>query len=87
MILHLKVKPNQRFNKIEKITEGWQIKLSAPPIDGKANENLIRFLAEIFELPKSAVILKKGINTKFKTIEIFANEDFILNVLENESKK
>ncbi len=87
MILHLKVKPNQRFNKIEKITEGWQIKLSAPPIDGKANENLIRFLAEIFELPKSAVILKKGINTKFKTIEIFANEDLILNVLENESKK
>ena len=87
MILHLKVKPNQRFNKIEKITEGWQIMLSAPPIDGKANENLIRFLAEIFELPKSAVILKKGINTKFKTIEIFATEDFILNVLENESKK
>lgn len=86
-MLHLKVKANQRFNKIEKSAEGWQIRLSAPAIDGKANENLVRFLAEILALPKSAIVLKKGLSTPYKTLEITAEDEYVFNVLENESKK
>ena len=53
MVLYVKVKPNQRFDKVEKIADNWQIRLKAPATDGKANEHLIVFLGEILNLPKS----------------------------------
>ena len=37
-----------------------KIAVHAPPIEGRANEALIAFLAEVFRLPKSAVELKSG---------------------------
>ncbi|MFN8166056.1 MAG: DUF167 domain-containing protein [Bacteroidia bacterium] len=82
MLLYLKVKPNQRFDKVEKTPEGWQIRLHAPAVDGQANEHLIAFLAELFRLPKSAIRLKKGFTGRHKCLEINAEEGFILNLLE-----
>ena len=40
--------------------EAVKICITAPPVDGKANEALIRFLAALFKLPKSAVTLEAG---------------------------
>ena len=37
-----------------------KIAVQAQPIEGRANEALIEFLAEIFSLPKNAVVLKSG---------------------------
>lgn len=87
MILHLKVKPNQRFDKIEQIPEGWQVRLHAPAVDGKANEHLIQYLAKTLKLPKSAIELKKGLTNKFKTLEIQAEEEFVIKVLTEEASK
>jgi uncharacterized protein (TIGR00251 family) len=43
-----------------------KIAVHAPPLEGRANEALIAFLAETFSLPKSAVELKSGETSRSK---------------------
>ncbi len=50
--------------------DALKIRLAAPPVDGKANEALIRFVAETLGLPKSAVNLKSGQTSRRKVLEI-----------------
>ena len=40
--------------------EAVKISITAPPVDGKANEALTAFLAKFFHLPKAAVVLEAG---------------------------
>ncbi len=82
MLLYLKIKPNQRFDRIEKSGSDWLIRLKAPAIDGKANEQLIKYLSELLGLPKSKIVLKKGQSSRIKCIEIDAETDFVNQRLE-----
>lgn len=50
--------------------DALKIRLAAPPVDGKANEALIRFVAEQLKLAKSAVTLKSGHTSRRKVLEI-----------------
>lgn len=50
--------------------DALKIRLAAPPVDGKANEALIRFVAETLGLPKSAVHLKSGQTSRRKVLEV-----------------
>ena len=50
--------------------DALKIRLSAPPVDGKANEALIKFVAETLKLPKSAVSLKSGQTSRRKVLEV-----------------
>lgn len=50
--------------------DALKIRLAAPPVDGKANEALIRFVADTLGLAKSAVILKSGQTSRRKVLEI-----------------
>ncbi|MGB8029620.1 MAG: DUF167 domain-containing protein [Terracidiphilus sp.] len=43
-----------------------KVAAQAPPLDGRANEALIEFLAEIFDLPKNAVVLASGESSRSK---------------------
>ena len=83
MLLFVKVKPNQRFDKVEKSGNEWQIRLKAPAVDGKANEHLVQYLAVVLGLPKSKIILKKGLQAKYKCLEIFADDKEVLAKLES----
>lgn len=47
-----------------------KIRLAAPPVDGAANEELVRFVAELLKVPKSAVTITAGLTAKRKTLEI-----------------
>ena len=45
MYLQIKIKPNSKVNLLQKDPAGqWVMKVKAPPVDGKANEEVIRFL-------------------------------------------
>ena len=81
MLLRLKVKPNQRFNRIEKQGEEFVVRIKAPAEDGKANAQLVSYLSDILDLPKSAIHIKKGITSKIKLLEISATENFVLEKL------
>jgi uncharacterized protein (TIGR00251 family) len=50
--------------------DALKIRLAAPPVDGKANEALVRFVAEALSLPKSAVNLKSGQTSRRKVLEV-----------------
>jgi uncharacterized protein (TIGR00251 family) len=60
-ILKVKVKPNSKQQSIEAEPDGsFKICLKSPPVDGKANQELIKLLAKKFNLKKSEITIKSG---------------------------
>lgn len=69
--LECQVSPNGKKSEILKATDDiLRIRLQAPPVDGKANEALIRFVAERCGLPKSRVNITHGHTSRRKRLEI-----------------
>ncbi len=69
--LTLHIQPGARKTEVAgRHGEALKIRLAAPPVDGKANEALLRFVAETLGLPKSAVSLKSGQTSRRKVLEI-----------------
>ena len=65
------VKPNSKQQSIKEETNGsFTIHLKSPPVDGKANEELIKILRKQFDLPKSKIRIKSGLSSRQKLIEI-----------------
>ncbi|MEZ6121922.1 MAG: DUF167 family protein [Planctomycetaceae bacterium] len=52
-----------------------KISITAPPVDGKANAHLIKYLAKQFQVPRSQVTVISGDTTRDKTVQIDAPED------------
>lgn len=50
--------------------DGWKVRLAAPPVDGKANEALIRLLADEFNCAPSLIRIVKGQTGKVKVVEV-----------------
>jgi len=74
MIIQIKVKPNSRASRLEQHEDGtWRAQLKSPPVDGKANEELIALVAKHFKRPKSEVSIKSGASTRLKLVQIREN--------------
>jgi hypothetical protein len=59
-----------------------KIRLAAPPVDGGANRELVRFLAKAVGVPRSAVTVVSGESSRNKVVEIEgADPAFVLKVL------
>lgn len=75
-LLHVKITPNSSQNKVcgiykdEKSHEYLTIRIAAQPIDGKANEELIKFLAKILQIPKSKFEIVGGETAKIKVVKV-----------------
>ncbi len=76
MILTLRISPNASKNEIIKEETGIKVKITAQPIDGKANKALIDFLSKQFKIPKSYFEIVRGESSKDKTILIKSTEKF-----------
>ncbi len=50
--------------------DGWKLDLAAPPVDGKANEECIRYFAELARVPKSRVRIVTGLTSRTKVVDI-----------------
>jgi uncharacterized protein (TIGR00251 family) len=71
MILTIKVVPRARKNEIVGYENGvLKVRLKAVPEKGEANEELIDFLAEELELPKSSLTLVRGHTSRIKHVKI-----------------
>jgi len=81
MMIYVKVKPNQRFDRVEKSGNDWQIRLKAPATEGKANEHLIDYLSEVLGFAKSKIRLVKGHQSRLKGIEIDSEEAVVMEKL------
>jgi uncharacterized protein len=70
-IIHVKVKPNARVSTLEEGGGGpWLAQLKSPPVDGKANKELVTLIARHFGCPKSAVSIKSGASGRMKLVKI-----------------
>lgn len=73
-ILQVKVKPNAKRQSIEHTDAGlWIVHLQSPPVDGKANQELIQVLSKTFKVAKSKIQIKSGASARLKLIEIDAD--------------
>jgi uncharacterized protein len=71
MLLRIKVKPGSKRPRIDEDASGaLTVHLKSPPVDGKANEELVSVLASRYGVPKSHVRIKSGLAARNKTIEI-----------------
>jgi uncharacterized protein len=71
MLVSVRVKPNSKKPRIERAEDGTLVAyLRSPPVEGKANQELIARLAERFGIPKSRVRIKSGLASKTKLVEV-----------------
>ncbi|HET6905630.1 MAG TPA: DUF167 domain-containing protein [Rhodanobacteraceae bacterium] len=70
-IIEVRVKPNARASALEHAADGsWRAQLKSPPVDGKANAELIALVADWFGCPKSAVSIRSGASGRTKRVKI-----------------
>ena len=70
-VIQVKVKPSSRTSQFEQNEDGtWLAQLKSPPIDGRANEELIALIAKHFECRKAAVSIKSGASGRMKLVRI-----------------
>lgn len=75
LTVSLKISPNASKNEIIKTEDGVKVKITAPPVDGKANKSLIEFLSKTFKIPKSSIEILRGETSKEKTLLIKITDD------------
>jgi uncharacterized protein (TIGR00251 family) len=71
IIINIRLIPRASANKITGILDNAiKIRLQAPPVDGKANKALIKFLSKLFKIPASHITLISGETNRNKRILI-----------------
>lgn len=69
--IEVRLKPGSKLNRIELSPEGlFDIKITSRPIEGKANEHLIKFLAKEMKVPKSSIAITVGSHSRTKVVSI-----------------
>ncbi len=69
--IEVQVQPNASQNKVVRLDNGvWHLKIAAPPVKGKANQELSKFLSDILGVSKSSLRIVKGATSKRKVIAI-----------------
>jgi uncharacterized protein (TIGR00251 family) len=53
--------------------DGIKVRITAPPVEGKANKGLVRFLAREWNLAPSSIEIVRGHHTREKTLKILGN--------------
>lgn len=76
MIIRVRVIPNAKHSEVmNRVGSIVRVRIASPAVEGKANDELIEFLAEFFEVPKKQVSILRGEKGKEKTIQIEGRPD------------
>lgn len=71
MKIIVRVKPNSRKNEVRPIADNtFLVRVTAPPVEGKANEMVIELLSEFFDKPKRLFSIVHGTTSREKIVEI-----------------
>src|SRR5258705_7560742 len=89
--LIFKVRVVPRASRSELVGEhdgALRVRIAAPPVDGAANDELVRLLAQAFGVPRSAIDITGGHAAKLKTVCVAGGRAVVLksNVQSPESK-
>jgi hypothetical protein len=71
LTVQLRVTPNGRRSEVLDATgDRLRVRIAAPAVDGKANDELVRLVAEVFGVRRSAVTIVAGQRARMKTVVI-----------------
>ena len=80
-LINIKISPNAKKKKKIKTDNETKVKITAQPVDGKANKALVEFLSKFFKIPKTSIQIVKGETSKDKKILIKTNIEEKINEL------
>ncbi len=71
MRITVRVKPNAKKKQIVLLEDGsYTVSVTVPPIEGKANEQLVEVLAEYFDKRKRDITIVRGVTGRLKVVEV-----------------
>jgi hypothetical protein len=71
LLLELRIQPRASDSAFAgRFGERVRVRLKAPPVDGRANEALVEFLAREFGVPKAAVTIERGHGSRDKRVRL-----------------
>ncbi|MEY4325883.1 MAG: hypothetical protein RIS24_2054 [Verrucomicrobiota bacterium] len=71
IVLTLKVIPRSSVNAVAGVqADALKLKITAPPVDSAANAEVVRFLAQVLDVPRSAVQLLRGATSRHKQVQV-----------------
>ena len=87
--LTVKVHPRAKRTALTgRLGDAWKLALAAPPVDGKANDECVRFFAEFTKVPRSRVRIVIGQTSRTKVVEIEGlTQPELEALLENRSRR
>ncbi|QOJ33334.1 MAG: DUF167 domain-containing protein [Gammaproteobacteria bacterium] len=69
--LQVRVRPRSRASSLEQAADGsWVARLKSPPVDGKANAELLALVADHFGCSRSAVRIRAGASGRIKLVQV-----------------
>jgi uncharacterized protein (TIGR00251 family) len=72
----VKVHPRAKRSAVTgRLGEAYKLDLTAPPLEGKANDECIRFFAGLAGVPRDAVRIVKGLSGRTKVVEVDGLDD------------
>lgn len=75
LLLVLHVQPGAKRSEVSGLHgDALKIRLAAPPIEGRANDALLRFVADRFGVPLRNVELQKGAQSRHKVVRVCGSE-------------
>jgi hypothetical protein len=75
LTLTLHIQPGAKRSEIAGLHgEALKIRLAAPPIEGRANEALLRFIADLFAVPLRQVELRQGGQSRHKVVAVSGSQ-------------
>ncbi len=70
MRIKVRLRPNARETKVEQLGDEFVVSVRSPPVEGRANSELIEALSEHFRVPKSRIRIVAGLRSRKKIVEI-----------------
>ncbi|HBL23427.1 MAG TPA: DUF167 domain-containing protein [Deltaproteobacteria bacterium] len=81
MNVEIRVIPNAKKNAITRTGDGITVRLTALPLEGRANEELIRYLSDVLKVRKSAIRIVRGEKNRRKVLDIPIDEKLLHTLL------
>lgn len=81
IFLDIYVQPGAKKTEIVGFHESsLKIRLASPPIDGRANKALLKYIGKLFDVPMKQVVIKRGNKSRHKVIAVVASRINPLNI-------
>ena len=70
--IEVHVKPRAKKSVIRGVRDGvLEVSLAAPPVDGAANDELVRVLSKELGVPKSSIVIARGESSRTKLVDVY----------------